>query len=477
MGAEKQDWQDIGYTNARALRKPRNDRRWCLTLILSLVSLTLLLLQFWNSTSTILPGTLWPITKNHDAFDLYKHLGHLSPFFVPPNTPETLLSGTPPGCTVSKAFLVHRHGSRFPHPDELDVIQSLSDYISNNSALFSNPQAQLPDVWSFLTGDWNNTLGTDDLTAPGRKQLFDHGVALRLAYPDLYTETDVLAGDEDRVVESARWFMNGYYGRDSNSTSNLNLVAEDEETVSWITPHKTCSRWNSSFGEDSLSDWRAVYLPAIKKRINDTLAKAYPGVNFTESHVHGMLYACAYETAAYGVDSSPWCRVFLPEEILKNEYEYDLRMRGFSGYGLPDDMGSVLGSLLVSNITSFLQQNTGPKLSLGFGHDKTIALGLTALGLASDKSYPPTGPVNPDRAWRAAKLMPFAAYMLWERLDCDEGERIQLILNGAKFDIGPAGCESDEYGSCAFESFFNTTKVQAALNLRHGDSRWKAACH
>ncbi|KAI1412131.1 histidine phosphatase superfamily [Hypoxylon sp. FL1857] len=457
--------------------RPRTDRRWRLALILSTVSLALLTLRFWNITSTILPGTIWPTTVFHDEFDLYKHLGHLSPFFVPSNTPQTLLSGTPPGCTVSKGFLIHRHGSRYPHPDELAVIQSLADYINNNSALFSKPQAQLPDVWSFLIGGWNHTLGTDDLTAPGRKQLFDHGVALRLEYPDLYTETDVLAGDEDRVVESARWFMDGYYGRDSNSTADLELVVENGETVSWITPHETCARWDSSLGEDLLSEWRDVYLPPIRKRINDTLSKAYPGVNFTDAHVHGMLYACAYETAALGVDSSPWCRVFLPEEILKNEYEYDLRMRGFSGYGLPGDMGSVLGSLLVSNATNFLQQDAGPKLSLGFGHDKTIALGLTALGLASDKSYPSTGPVDPDRAWRAAKLMPFAAYMFWKRLDCDEGERIQLVLNGANFDLGPTGCESDEYGSCVFDDFLGTAKVQAARNLTHGDARWKAACH
>ncbi|KAI0101415.1 phosphoglycerate mutase-like protein [Hypoxylon sp. NC0597] len=477
MGSGKKDCRENEYSNIRALGRYHNDRRWFLAFALSLVSLILLSLQFWNISSTIIPSAIPPSTIFHDAFDLYKHLGHLTPYFVPPNTPQSLLSGTPRGCAVSKAFLIHRHGSRYPHPDELAVVQDLADYIHNNSALFSNPQDQLPDAWSFLIGGWNNTLGTDDLTAPGRKQLFDHGVSLRLEYPNLYTETDVLAGDEDRVVESARWFMDGYYGRNSNSTANLNLVAENDDTVSWITPHQTCSRWDSRLGEDLLLEWRSVYLPPITRRINDTLSKAYPGVNFTEAHVHGMLYACAYETAAYGVGSSPWCLVFEPEEILKREYEYDLQMRGFAGYGLPDGMGPVLGSLLVSNVTSFLQKDAGPKLSLGFGHDKTIALGLTALGLASDESYPPTGPVDPNRAWRAAKLMPFAASMLWRRLDCDEGARIQLILNGASFDLAPTGCESDEYGSCALKDFSNTTRVQAALNLTHGDSRWKSACH
>ncbi|KAI2464908.1 phosphoglycerate mutase-like protein [Annulohypoxylon bovei var. microspora] len=476
MAIEKQELGSYEEIHVGSYRRPAAHQRCCLALVLGLVSGVMLLLRFCGPKSTALSGLIWPTTINDDSFHLYEHLGHRSPFFVPPNTPESLRSGTPPGCTVSKAFLIHRHGSRQPHPNEHAVIQSLSYYINNNSAVLSLPQSQLPDAWSFLARGWNNTLGTEDLTASGRKQLFDHGVALRLHYPDLYTETKVLAGDEDRVVESARWFMDGYYGRDSNSTATLSVVGENDDTISWITPQYTCQKWDSNLGEDSLAEWRAVYLPPIAQRINDTLANACPSVQFTEEHVHGMLYACAYETAVYGIGSSPWCNVFLPKEIMDNEYESDLQMRGFSGYGLPGEMGPVLGSLLVSNVTNFLLEDEGQKLSLGFGHDKTIALGLTALGLASDESYPSTGPVDPDRAWRAAKLMPFAASMFWKRLDCGKERRIQLILDDANFGLGPTGCKIDEYGSCAFEDFLSTAIVQAALNVTHDDKRWKGAC-
>ncbi|KAI0886755.1 phosphoglycerate mutase-like protein [Annulohypoxylon maeteangense] len=476
MATEKQDYQSYEEIHIITHRRPKTHRRYCLALILGLVSGAALLLRFCGSKPTTLLGSIWPTTVRHGEFNLYKHLGHRSPYFVPSNTPETLLSGTPPGCTVSKAFLVHRHGSRHPHAGELTIIQNLSYYINNNSALFSDPQSQLPDVWSFLAEGWNSTLGVDDLTASGRKQLFDHGVALRLHYPDLYTEADVLAGEEDRVVESARWFMDGYYGRDSNATATLSVVGENDDTVSWITPHYTCEKWDEGFGADKLSKWRSVYLPPIAKRINDTLAKAYPGVDFTSEHVHGMLYACAYETAAYGIGSSSWCNVFLPEEILDNEYESDLQMRGFAGYGLPGEMGTVLGSLLVSNMTGFLEKDGGPKLSLGFGHDKTIALGLTALGLASDKSYPSTGPADPDREWQAGKLMPFGASMFWKRLDCGDERRIQLIMDGANFGLGETGCKIDKYGSCTFEDFRKTAAVKAALKVTHDNKRWKKVC-
>ncbi|KAK7756866.1 hypothetical protein SLS62_001311 [Diatrype stigma] len=485
---------------------------------------------------------------HHSNFDRYKHLGHLSPFFVPPNTPEWLKSGTPPGCTASRAFLIHRHGSRYPHGDELPVIQGLADYIGNNSALFSSPRGPVPRAWSFLQKEtgWRNTLtlGVDDLTAPGRQQLFDHGVALRLRYPDLYTEPDddgaalAVAGDEDRVVESASWFLAGYHGRAIASSASasasasgrgnasttppppfLRVVPEDSDTPSWITPHETCSAWDERLGSDPAARWGAVYLPPIADRLNALLAGPWPGVRFTPAHVHGMFWACAYGTAARGIgvsmdeaeSGSPWCDVFEPGEVLDNEYEYDLRQRGFSGYGLPGDMGAVLGGLLVGNVTAFLGQGQGQGqervfsdedqdqdrsgkeklLSLNFCHDKTLAFGLTALGLAADDAFPPEGPVDRHRSWQTARLVPFASYMLWKRLECgeeggeSEGEssgggsgssRIQLVLNGANYGLGPTGCAIDEYGTCSFDNFLDTAKVKAALNVTHGDAKWREVC-
>ena len=121
-----------------------------------------------------------------------------------------------------------------------------------------------------------------------------------------------------------------------------------------------------------------MYLPPIAKRLN----KALPGVNLTTADVHGALYACAYDLAAHGV--SPWCGAFAADELEAFEYELDLLMDGAFGYNLPGDMGAVLGSLYVAHLVDTLQNATGaaPALTLEFGHDTTIDLVLTALGLA-----------------------------------------------------------------------------------------------
>ncbi|KAE9980049.1 hypothetical protein BLS_009231 [Venturia inaequalis] len=409
------------------------------------------------------------------SFDLYEHLGNLSPYFVPANTPSSLKSGIPPGCEVDKAFLIHRHGSRQPISGEIEVIRALSYYINNSTALFSSPRGPLPSEFSFLQSGWKSTFTTNDLSGPGRQQLFDHGVALRLDYPYLYTET-LLVGGQDRVVESSQWFAAGYFGRNYNETAKLDIIGENNLTVSWITSIDTCNSWEYSSGNDLVSTWGKIYLPPIASRINTLLAPNYPGVNFTAANVHGMLWSCAYGTAVFGKGNTPWCPIFNQTEILNFEYELDLLMRGAFGYGLPGGQGPVLGSQLVSNVTTFLSSNITDNLFLSFAHDTTIDLGLTALGLANDSSYPAPGPPDPSRAWRTSTQVPFAAQMLWKRLDCDGEKRIALELNGANFNLGPVGCMADEFGSCSLEGFVATGHVQEAMAIQAYDATWNASC-
>ena len=121
-----------------------------------------------------------------------------------------------------------------------------------------------------------------------------------------------------------------------------------------------------------------MYLPPIAKRLN----KLLPGVTLSTDNVHGALYACAYDLAAHGV--SPWCDAFTPSEIEDFEYELDLLMDGAFGYNLPNGMGPLLGSLYVDTLIERFTNRTGDAQAvyLEFGHDTTIDMALTALGLA-----------------------------------------------------------------------------------------------
>jgi len=395
------------------------------------------------------------------VFNLWQHLGNLSPYFTPDNTPEDLLTGVPPGCFVDKAFVLARHGSRHPISGELPVIQNLSYYINNNTALFSNPKASVPTQLSFLVSPgFTSTFILNNLTAPGRLEAFTHGVQLKLTYPQLSTNT-FLVGNQGRVVETAQWYLDGYVGRYANYTSQLQLINEDAATLSWITPTNKCKNWTYSSGNDLVAAWGKVYLPPIATRINNLLKPAFPSVAFTADNMHGALWACAYGDAVNGTGSSPWC--------------------------LPNNQGPVMGSLLVSNMTAFMTNASAsaPNLFVNFGHDTTIDLGLTALGLVNDTTYPTTGPPNPARLWRTSRQVPFAAQMVFQRLSCMGGpatslgttqQRIQLLISGANFDLAAVGCATDAYGTCTFSEFLNTSNVRAAVGVTYGDDRWSAAC-
>lgn len=92
---------------------------------------------------------------------------------------------------------MQRHGSRLPlvTPD-LMQIQGLVSKLANNSAAVQ--KAKLPANLAFLKAGYNSTLSHDSLTIVGRKELFEHGVQIKLKYPNL-SPTTLLAGLEDRV--------------------------------------------------------------------------------------------------------------------------------------------------------------------------------------------------------------------------------------------------------------------------------------
>ncbi|KAH7911681.1 phosphoglycerate mutase-like protein [Hygrophoropsis aurantiaca] len=404
------------------------------------------------------------------SVDVLDRLGNLSPYHKAPPF-ENILSNLPADCSVDQVILMQRHGSRWPLANELVFIQNLA--LKLGKAVDVLRKADLPPSLQFLKHGYETELGHDNLTAPGRKELFTHGVDFLLKYPHLHTN-NILAGDQDRVIESAQWFALGYFGRYPHV--NFTTMPEDSRTVSWITPMDTCVRWDYNYGNNATVIWGKTYLPPITRRLNKLLA----GVGLTDDDTHGALYACAYDFAASGV--SPWCDVFTPQELQAFEYELDLLMDGAFGYGLPGNMGPVLGSLYVNQLIDRFKNSTGDAdaLYLEFGHDTTIDLVLTALGLARDeKPLPPTGPIDPNRKWRTSSQVPFAAKLIWERFTCSKsfnGPQIRLLLNDATYPLSICGKTQRDrsYGICSLDAFVDANKF--STSIRWGDATWNKTC-
>ncbi|KAJ7592968.1 phosphoglycerate mutase-like protein [Mycena floridula] len=375
--------------------------------------------------------------------ELYHNLGNLSPYHAA-TQPNGVSSDLPGDCKMG------RHGSRWPLASKLVFITNLTQKLS--TANFS--QAHLPKNLQFIKS-YTSTLGHDNLTIIGRQQLFNHG-----------------------VIESAQWFSQGYFGRDwfSLEPSVFSTIPEDLTTRSWITPMNTCPKWSYSYGGDAVNTWGAIYLPPITRRLN----KLLPGLNLSDADTHGMFYACSYDYAAHGV--SPFCSLFTEKEVAEFEYELDLLMDGAFGYNLPGKMGSTLGTLYVNKLIERFSNSSGDSQAvyLEFGHDTTIDMALTALGLAKDT--PPlsaTGPVPPNRKFRTSSQVPFAAQMVWEKFACSrsfKGAQIRLRLNDATFPLSACtGSQQDQkYGTCSFASFVESNKFSTSISW--GDEAWNSTC-
>ncbi|KAI0084033.1 phosphoglycerate mutase-like protein [Irpex rosettiformis] len=416
-----------------------------------------------------------PLTERSEAFDVSKHLGNLSPYFSAPAPSGGVQNDLPGDCKVDQVILMHRHGARFPLSSELVFIQNLAAKLVNSTDAIQ--KAKLPGNLQFLKEGYKSTLGHDNLTAIGRAELFDHGAQFKLKYPDL-VPTSVLAGLQDRVIESAQWFANGYFGRDwaALNATMFQTIPEDNVTISWITPMGTCRNWQYAYGNNATIAWGAHYLPPITKRLN----KLLPAVNLTTDNVHGALYACAYDGAAYGLDKSPWCSAFTPSEIEDFEYELDLLMDGAFGYNLPGDMGPVLGSVYVNTLLDRLTNETGTaeEVYLEFGHDTTIDLALVGLGLVEDIPGLSTSSRKSGRKFRTSLQVPFGAQMVWERFSCEKtlvGRQVRLVLNDAVVPL--VGCASGKekmYGSCEVGEFVKSQSK--ARGIKWGDATWNATC-
>ena len=110
----------------------------------------------------------------------------------------------------------------------------------------------------------------------------------------------------------------------------------------------------------------------------------------------------------------------------------------------PWPLGVFLSNVLIRRLYSFTNSTGDAKpVYLEFGHDTTIDMALTGLGLAKDSpKLSAKGPVRSNRKFRTSYQVPFAAQMLWEKFSCTssfDGPQVRLVLNDAPFPLATVG--------------------------------------
>ncbi|KAF8559780.1 phosphoglycerate mutase-like protein [Imleria badia] len=399
----------------------------------------------------------------------YKNLATLSPYHDAPNVPGVSVN-LPDDCTVDQVLVLHRHGSRGPVFEQQFILGLVETLDSARDIIQSTP---LPPNLQFLREGYEYQLVPQELTVVGRRELFDHGAEFALRYPNFSTNV-VVSSPVQRVVESSYFFANGFFGLKTENVT-FRTVTDLDDPVSWITPWKSCPRFSDHQSHRAASQWAAKYVPPIAQKLGNLV----PGINISVNDTRGALYACPFDLAAR--NQSPWCNVFSTHELQNLEYEYDLLMDGASGHASRGDAGPLLGAFYVKKLIERLTNATGDAkpLYLEFGHDTSILLPLSTMGLNKD-----TLPLSPRRApvhrrFRTSQQTPFAASMVWEKFTCKksfEGPQVRLVLNGATFPlfICENSMEDKIYGTCSLAEFARVNEYSA--NMQYKSESWNTTC-
>lgn len=182
------------------------------------------------------PSARFPCDSPGEGFRCDKNIARLWGQYSPAyKVPSQIPWKTPDGCSITFAQLLSRHGARYPTSGASDEYKDTIRYVQNTAKNLTGP-------FAFLA-DYKYSLGTDQLIDFGREEMVNLGIAFRERYHTLAERDDpfVRASGEDRVVESADKFLDGF------------LAAHD----AWSQPAATSKR--QSIGNVIPDDYAPVH--------------------------------------------------------------------------------------------------------------------------------------------------------------------------------------------------------------------------
>ncbi|KAG8626677.1 hypothetical protein KVT40_005622 [Elsinoe batatas] len=371
-----------------------------------------------------------PISGNVNNSNIFQLHGQLSHYFPNPDGFGVKEYALPKGSNISWLNMLHRHGSRYPTTGSgvfqfAQKHQNLTGKVNYQGAL------------SFLN-DWTFKLGADILVPVGHQELFDSGVLHYYQYGHLYNNngSKIIARSttQDRMTQSAEYFLAGFFGLKWTQNATLELVIEDTKGI-WnntLAGYYNCNNSNTgvSFGGTNASTaWYKTYLADATTR----LANLAPGYNWTATDSYNAQSMCAYETVALGY--SAFCDLFTYQEWEGYEYSVDISFAGNDafqsptgravGVGFVEEVLARLNHQLITeptaqvNVTLDSMPSTFPlnqSLYFDFSHDTNIMSILTAFGFKQFAKVLPQTHIVP-RDLIVSHLEPFAARLDIELID------------------------------------------------------------
>lgn len=291
-----------------------------------------------------------PIVGNVNNSNIFQLFGQLSHYFPNPTGFGVKEWALPKGANITWMNMLSRHGSRYPTSGS--GAANFGQKITNATG-----KANFTGDLSFLN-TWTYRLGAEILVPVGKQELFDSGVLHYYQYGHLYNNngSKIVARTttEDRMLQSAEYFLAGFFGLAWPKNATL-VVGIEFDTGIWnntLAGYDNCNNSNtyvSTGGNNATSEWYNIYLANATARFNSHVT----GLNFSAKDVYNAQSLCAYETVAFGY--SDFCGLFTYDEWQGYEYSVDINFSGNDGFQSPT--GRAVGVGYVQEVLARLQHH------------------------------------------------------------------------------------------------------------------------
>ena len=300
--------------------------------------------------------------------------------------------------------VLSRHGARDPTTSKTAKYSQTIEKIHSSVKTYGKG-------YEFIK-DYSYTLGADQLSIFGQEQMIKSGRKFYDRYQELARHTNpfVRSSDQDRVVESALNWTQGFHSArrndmptDGDASYPYPIVAISEDAGSNNTlDHGLCTSFEDGFDStisDSAQDiWTSIFTPPITARLNKNL----PGANLTTDETIYMMDLCPFNTVGNDLGKfSDFCNLFTENEW--HSYDYYQSLGKYYGYGWGNPLGATQGvgfaNELIARLTNTpVNDHTCTNRTLDsspatfplaknvtlyadFSHDNTMTSTYAALGL------------------------------------------------------------------------------------------------
>lgn len=417
--------------------------------------------------------------------------GQYSPYFSLEKH-SSISPDTPPGCTVTFAQVLARHGARYPTDhktkDYADIIRRIHRKTTSYSA-----------EYAFLR-DFEYPLGEEDMTAFGEAQMANAGTQFYQRYQHLGQRhvPFIRASGSPRVIVSAEKFIDGFHetksadsrSEETDEPPSVGVVISEKPGANNTLDQGGCARFEDGDEHSEIAkQFASTFVPSIAKRVNSNLV----GARLDSKDIVQLMEICPFHTVASSPDASslsPFCALFTEHEWAS--YDYLQSLTKYYRYGPGNTLGATQGvgfvNELIARLTSTaVDDNTTVNTTLDndpttfplnrtlyadFSHDNTMVSIFTALGLFnSTQPLSHTTIQTPDDetdGYAASWAVPFAGRAYIEKMECDSDSDsdsysdsdsspvesqpyVRVLLNDRVVPL--QGCRVDALGRCRLDDF------------------------